>query len=216
MSDALLRVEGLCVERGARLLFERLCLVLRAGEILQVVGPNGAGKSSLLRVLAGVLEPLAGRLYWRGERARAAEYNDELLYIGHKPAVREGLTALENLRWYAHLHSVAGADSGLRRLLRAVGLAGYECELGARLSAGQCRRLALARLGLGVPAPLWILDEPFTALDAAGVATVSGWIARRAEEGGAVVLATHQAAQFGRAAVRRLEVGSGGLGERGD
>lgn len=199
MSDPLLAISNLSIERGERLLFRDYALWVAAGEIVQVAGANGAGKTSLMRAISGLLDPSSGRYSWRGKAVNSANlFSDEVLYLGHKPAVRYQLTALENLRWYAQLHrqqikSVDEAD--LIEALAALGLAGYEHELCSSLSAGQKRRVGLARLAIS-NAPLWILDEPFTAVDVDGVKTLCSWIENYVDEGGAVLYSTHQQVEF--------------------
>ncbi|CDF83055.1 Cytochrome c biogenesis ATP-binding export protein CcmA [Pseudomonas knackmussii B13] len=173
------------------MLFERLDLRLGAGEMLQVVGPNGSGKTSLLRLLCGLMQPTDGEVrlngkpleHQRGELARS------LLWIGHAAGIKGLLTAEENLAWLCALHQPADKAS-IWRALEAVGLRGFEDVPCHTLSAGQQRRVALARLYLDAP-PLWILDEPFTALDKQGVAQLEEHLAQHCEKGGLVVLTTH-------------------------
>ena len=191
MADPRLEAVDLACERGERLLFANLDLTLEAGQVLRVEGQNGAGKTSLLRVLCGLSLPLEGEIRWAGEdiRRRRTEYLTELAYVGHAHGVKGELTALENLR-------VAGAlaghrDEPARQALGELGLAGFE-ELPSKiLSAGQRRRVALARLKVS-RARLWILDEPFTALDRAGVAAVEQMITLHARAGGLCLLTSHQ------------------------
>ncbi len=178
----LLAAEGLALERGGRLLFEGLSLQVNAGELIQVGGANGAGKTSLLRILAGL-----SRYGFSGQIERRAA----LVYVGHQPAVKALLTPRENLAWHASgsgSHHPADIDRALAR----VGLYGYEDVPANALSAGQHRRVNLARLYL-VDSPLWLLDEPFTAIDRAGVADLEQLLVEHAERGGAVVLTSHQA-----------------------
>jgi heme exporter protein A len=178
----LLEVAGLACERDGRMLFEDLTVALRRGECLELRGPNGSGKSTLLRAIAGLYPDYAGTI-------RAAES----LYLGHRPGITGLLTAQENLRWYAALRpGGCSADEALAR----VGMEGYERVPCQHLSAGQLRRVALARLCL-CPAPLWLLDEPLTALDGAGQALVHELIAEHQGNGGAVLCATHQGLELG-------------------
>jgi heme exporter protein A len=187
-----LNAVALQCERDERRLFTGLGFRLEAGDMLRIRGPNGSGKSSLLRLLCGLARPAAGHVELFGQdlyRQRGALAH-RLLWIGHAPGVKALLTAAENLAWLAALHTNAPA-AAIVRALDAVGLRGCEDTPCHALSAGQQRRIALARLYLpGVPA-LWLLDEPFTALDAAGVAQLEAHLASHCERGGTVVLTTH-------------------------
>ena len=185
---------NLACERGERTLFARLEFAVTAGSLLRVAGANGTGKTSLLRVLCGLLEPVAGEVRWHGRniRRQREEYWKDLVYVGHLNGVKEDLTVYENLKV---AQAVAGRDvehDVLRRALDAVGLASFEHTLARRLSQGQRRRVALARLFATTTAPLWILDEPFIALDQRGVAALSERIASHIGCGNMVVLVTHQ------------------------
>jgi heme exporter protein A len=172
--------QNLACLRGERLVFRGLSLAVRPGGALLLLGPNGAGKSTLLRVLAGLLRPDAGSVQWNG-----AEAGGRVAFVGHLDAVKPGLTAWENLALYAR---VGGGDR--RAALAAMGLESL-AELPARmLSAGQRRRLALARLVVS-GAPVWLLDEPTLGLDTASVARLGDALARHRADGGAVVAATH-------------------------
>jgi heme exporter protein A len=203
----LLEARGLRCERDERLLFEGLAFTLRAGEVLQLAGPNGSGKTTLLRALAGLSTRVEGELLWCGRPLAAArwDYLRETLYIGHEPAVKPGLSARENLRWHAALWQRAGS-CGIDRALAAIGLGRFLDTPALQLSAGQRRRVALARLLLS-PARMWILDEPFTAIDHAGVAQIEELIAAHARAGGAVLLTTHHRLAIGEDVVRRIELG---------
>lgn len=185
---------GLRCVRDHRVLFDHLDLTLEPGSVLHLEGANGAGKTSLLRVLCGLLPATAGEVLWRGHsiRQRRAEYHAELLYLGHSPGLKLDLTALENLRFLAALgdREIDG-DPDAGRALAALGLTGFEDLPVRRLSAGQRRRVALARLWLS-GRPLWLLDEPLTALDSAAGERLQARIRRHAETGGAVLLTSHQ------------------------
>jgi heme exporter protein A len=188
-------IRGLRCERDERLLFRDLSFAITAGEVVQVEGPNGSGKTSLLRILSGLSQQFDGELHWCGEpmpRAKLA-FRADLFYLGHAPAVKALLTPLENLRWSlageTHTHKAIMAG------LKEVGLYGYEDVPCFSLSAGQQRRVALARLYL-TTARLWILDEPFTAIDKSGVAALEWHISAHAQRGGGVILTTHHALQL--------------------
>ncbi len=185
--SAVLQAAGLAAFRGERLVFRDIGFTVPAGGALLLTGPNGAGKSSLLRLLAGLLPAAAGTLTWNGEDALAepTAHARRLAYVGHLDAVKPGLTVAENLGFAARL---SGGDPAMA--LGAVGLAEL-AELPARmLSAGQRRRLALARLALSA-APLWLLDEPTLGLDAASVQRFGALLATHRAAGGVVVAATH-------------------------
>jgi heme exporter protein A len=187
---ALLVARDLLLLRGERCLFRGLDLAVPAGALLLVEGPNGSGKTSLLRALAGLLPPDEGEVLWRGESARRQRqaFHAELAWLGHRPGFKGDLTLGENL----------GLEASLRRLssrpeeaLRRVGLAGLERLPFRLLSAGQQRRAALARLACS-GATLWLMDEPFTNLDAAGRALVGELVTGHLSGGGLAVMASHQ------------------------
>jgi heme exporter protein A len=177
VSTPLLVADNLTCERDGRLLFQGLSFALRGGDIVELTGPNGSGKSTLLRCIAGLYPDYEGTI-----EAQPG------LYLGHKLGLNGLLTATENLRWYRALSSGAG---DIEAVLARVGMAGYERVPCQQLSAGQQRRVALARMLIGA-SPLWLLDEPMTALDGAGQRMVADLIRQHATQGGAVLCATHQ------------------------
>ena len=202
-----IQVENLACERDQRELFADLCFELGAGEVLQVAGPNGSGKTSLLRILAGLLLPTAGQLRYGGALISSGDGRDnwrrDRLFIGHAPAVKANLTAEENLAWLCAL-SEPRPQSAIWQALDKVGLRGFEDVPCHSLSAGQQRRVALARLYLQAH-QVWILDEPFTAIDRAGVAELEALVLHHAERGGLVVLTTHHSLEH-LPGVRRLDL----------
>lgn len=188
----LISLNNVRCERDDRVLFEKLRCEVSTGDIVQIQGPNGAGKTSLLRIILGLSQEFEGDVSWRGEPMAKSliDFRQNLLYIGHLPAINRSLTPIENLQWFCSLSNQSDIK-GLENALSAVGLRGYEHIPGHHLSAGQHRRVALARLYVS-QASLWILDEPFTAIDVQGVDRLRQLFASHVERGGAVVLTTHQ------------------------
>ncbi|MDR4305706.1 heme ABC exporter ATP-binding protein CcmA [Chelatococcus sambhunathii] len=189
--------EDLIVARGGRPVLDGVSLSVAAGGALTVTGPNGAGKSTLLRVLAGLINPLAGRVRLEDD---AFEPRERMHLLGHLDAVKNGLSVEQNLRFARDLLGGAG---DLGTALDRVGLSALADLPGGVLSAGQRRRLALARL-LTAPRPIWLLDEPTAALDAAGQALLVDLVAEHRAKGGLVVAATHLPLGFEDAATLML------------
>ncbi|WP_118998331.1 cytochrome c biogenesis heme-transporting ATPase CcmA [Salmonella enterica] len=230
----MLEARDLYCERDERTLFRGLSFTVEAGEWVQVTGGNGAGKTTLLRLLTGLARPDGGEVYWQGEPGKTTllrlltglarpdggevywqgeplrrvrdSFHRSLLWIGHQPGIKTRLTARENLHFF---HPGDGAR--LPEALAQAGLAGFEDVPVARLSAGQQRRVALARLWL-TRAALWVLDEPFTAIDVNGVARLTRRMAAHTAQGGMVILTTHQPLPGAADTVRRLALTGGEAG----
>ena len=208
MTSPVLQTVALACERDLRLLFENLELRLVSGDMVQISGPNGSGKTSLLRLLAGLMQPTEGQVLLNGQplTEQRSELARNLLWIGHAAGIKDLLTPEENLSWLCALHHPAERDA-IWQALAAVGLRGFEDVPCHSLSAGQQRRVALARLYLDSP-PLWILDEPFTALDKQGVAQREEHLAGHCERGGLVVLTTHHPLTRMPSGYRDIDLGS--------
>lgn len=204
----LLNLENLSCHRGERELFSDFSLHLNQGEILQIAGPNGSGKTTLLRIICGLFEADSVKLSWDSEPVDSAlRYADELIYIGHRGALRSYLTVAENLAWLASLDDVEVRPDDIDAVLKQLRLDGYHDEQVSNLSAGQKRRVALARLELS-GAKLWLLDEPFTALDQGGVEILRDWVDHFVDGGGSVILTTHQQVSFRSPSYRVLNLGA--------
>jgi heme exporter protein A len=197
----MLSVRSLSCRRAGRSVFRDLSFDLAAGDCLLVTGPNGSGKSSLLRLLSGLLEPAGGQIQWRGGVA-AETLRGEMLYIGHHDAVKPALTLGETLAYWCALRGTIGHDPVAA--LAAVGLGGFADRSVRRLSAGQKRRLSLARLYL-FPATLWLLDEPGTSLDRQGMDVLRIAIEGHRAHGGIAIVASHE--ELGLAKTQHLAMG---------
>ena len=194
-----------CV-RGERRLFAGVGFRLAGGELLYLQGRNGAGKTSLLRMLIGLLPPETGEIRWHGHTPQSEEFRADLCYLGHLNAIKEELTPLENLLASARLADETLSQDDALDALEQVGLAGREDLACKYLSQGQKRRVALARL-VKERRPLWILDEPFVALDSGAVSWLAGIIGAHLQRGGCTVLTTHQTVDIAAGAIQELKLG---------
>ena len=193
-----LNAQGLSCIKQDRTLFEHFSLQVHAGELIHLVGPNGAGKTSLLRILVGLSEPDSGEvtipdaLQTAEPQAQTVDY--PLIYLGHKLGLNKYLSSVENLAYWASMHGIATNQDQLYTLLARFNLVGLEDVPSGQLSAGQQRRVSLARTQL-LRAHVWILDEPFTSLDVAGVTFIQGLVDDFVSQGGAVLMTSHQTLQ---------------------
>ena len=190
----MLALNDLGCTRSSRRLFSGVSCTVPAGQLLRVQGANGAGKTSLLRIICGLLEPTTGEALWRGQGVAGLreEFGRQLIYLGHAAALKDDLSPLENLQAASTLGGQLLDAAQARAALAAAGLAGYVNTPVRRLSQGQRRRSALARLVQGQYAALWVLDEPFTALDAVATGWLAGLVRSHVKAGGIVVLTSHQ------------------------
>ena len=205
----MLDVVDLECRRGDRRLFSDLNFSLAPGTLLHVRGRNGSGKTTLLRALCGLLAREAGEIRWRGEdiASLGEDYRRDMLYFGHLNGIKSDLNGIENLRVAATLDGDPAVEDDLWQALARMGLAGFEDLPTKVLSQGQKKRVALARLLLS-GAPLWILDEPFSALDLDAVDLLGGLIAEHVAGGGLAVLTTHQEVPLTSGQIQRLHLGA--------
>lgn len=215
----LLRARALAGSRGERRLFEGLDLSLRPGEVVWLRGRNGRGKTTLLRLLAGLSTPAAGTIELQGQplRQAAAEGRRRLCYVAHANALKDDLSATEALRFLARIGGIRPGDDELERALARLGVASRAAAAVRTLSQGQRRRVALARLALPDAPLLWLLDEPFDALDDRGIEVLNGLLTAHARAGGTTLLTSHQALSLREPVPRelRLDVYAPRAGGRG-
>ncbi|MEO8155703.1 MAG: cytochrome c biogenesis heme-transporting ATPase CcmA [Rhizobacter sp.] len=189
----------LACRRGEGVLFKGLQFEVKPGQVVWLRGANGRGKTSLLRLLAGLSTPEAGQVVWGGSARQR-------VYVAHANALKEDLTVIESLRFLARLHGRDDSDARLGEALALFGMASRRDAFVRTLSQGQHRRVALSRLALDVVPSLWILDEPFDALDTEGIATLNDLITRHAANGGSVVLTSHQALTLAQPLLRVVQL----------
>lgn len=191
----LLIASNLSCVRGERILFENLCFSLSEGEVVYLQGENGSGKSSLLRILSGLVRPNDGNLMYKGKALDINQHQlaQDLIYVSHKPSINGTMTAVENIQFWTVLQGIQITQSDIDNVLMALGLAGCEDIPISQLSAGQQRRVALSKLWFKTDAKIWILDEPYTALDYGSIETLNDYISNFVKNEGAVVLTSHQA-----------------------
>ncbi len=191
---AMLELRAVTCVRGGRTLFKDLNRHVHPGQLLRVQGANGAGKTSLLRMVCGLLAPAQGEVLWRGERnsVLGEEFGRQLVYLGHAAALKDDLSAIENLHVAGVLGGLSVIPEQASLALKLAGLAGRDRVPARHLSQGQRRRVALARLVLASSVPLWVLDEPFNALDDHASQWLCGLVAMQLARGGVVVLTSHQ------------------------
>jgi len=207
----MLEVAELECVRGDRRLFAHLSFSLEQGELLYLYGDNGSGKTTLMRAICGLFHPTEGKILWNGKDIRdlSEDYTREVLYVGHKNGIKDDLTAIENLRILSTLDGVHLSEDQAWDSLDRIGLRGFEDLPTQVLSQGQKRRVALARL-LAHQAKLWILDEPFTALDRDAVTMLQEVIRAHVDGGGMALLTTHQEVNLTQGQVKQLQLGGEG------
>ena len=183
MANQMLQVRNAGCERDGRQLFEDLSFSLATGELLQIVGGNGSGKSTLLRVLLGLYTDCQGDINWSVDEAP--------LYLGHRLGIKQSLTVIENLRWFGVLREAPVSQDRIDEAVYKLGLMGFEDSLCAYLSEGQRKRVALGQF-LIMENPCWVMDEPFSAIDADGLSFLMVILQEHLDVNGAIIISTHQ------------------------
>ncbi len=189
--DGYLQIQNLSYQRGTRQLIQNLSFSIHPGNCLQIVGPNGAGKTTLLQIITGLLQPEIGEVLWRGKSVtqNGIDYHQALHYLSHSLGIKNNLTVSENLA--LDVRFSASSKAHIADALNQVGLAEFSSQLCSQLSQGQKQKVALAKL-LCSDRELWILDEPFSALDTISMDQVQNILRQHTEKGGAVILTTHR------------------------
>ncbi|MBC8513188.1 MAG: cytochrome c biogenesis heme-transporting ATPase CcmA [Candidatus Thioglobus sp.] len=187
---SMLSVNKLSCQRGYNLLFENLSFELNSGEVLRISGQNGSGKTSLLKIIAGLNTPELGSIEFDQNQSNSETYQIETLYLGHYAALSSELSCIENLEYLTKLNTEI-LSPNFHDALKEIGLENYEHEPAGNLSAGQKRRIALSLLFIS-QSKLWLLDEPFTALDSDGIKIIENQIEKHCANGGLCILTTHQ------------------------
>jgi len=200
----MLETTGLACERGGLRLFSDISFSLTAGGLLRVHGANGSGKTTLLRALAGLTRPASGAVHWKGHPIDD-EFRGQMLYLGHAPAVKDELSVMENLQFSARLAELESPD--FEKALELLDISHLAERPAGQLSQGQRRRAALARLPLSLETPLWLLDEPFAALDDASIGRVAALCGSHLAAGGMLVLTSHQDVSIAAGAANELVLG---------
>ena len=203
----MLEVRELECVRGDHRLFKGLNFTLQQGELLYLRGSNGSGKTSLIRTICGLMAPADGQVFWKSRdiHTEREEYNRELTYLGHLNGIKGELTAIENLNFANSLSGIKKSENEILEALERLGLAGREDLPTKVLSQGQKRRVALARLLL-TDSTLWVLDEPFTALDVHAVELLSNLIVGHVKSNGMAILTTHQTVEIDSSMMRELDL----------
>ena len=205
---ATLAAVDLACRRGNRLLFKGVNLELQSGHALWLRGRNGCGKTSLLRLVVGLSSPESGRVLWAGTPiGRSNSFARERIYIAHTNALKDDLTVIESLRFLARIHCRDSGDDALQAALRRVDMDGRRDAIVRTLSQGQRRRAALARLALEPPATLWVLDEPYDALDAEGIELVDAMLLEHVARRGSVLLTSHSSPGTGAPPMTEFDLG---------
>lgn len=205
----MLQVSDLSAIRGEKELFQNLSFAVKAGDLIQIEGRNGSGKTTLLRLLTGLSSRIDGEILWKGVDIKDDRdaFHQDLLFLGHQTGVKKDLTAFENLNFYLQIHGKAKPDTdAIWAALAKVGLAGREDIPAGKLSAGQQRRVALARLWLSQQV-LWILDEPLTAIDKQGIKVIEDLFLSHIQKGGMILFTTHQDMFVGLDALQKIRLG---------
>jgi heme exporter protein A len=205
--ESTLRFDSLGCSKGGRQLFQGIDCTVQSGHWLHVVGANGIGKTSLLRMLCGLAPVDSGDILWNGTpiRSQRTAFQHDLCYLGHLNALQESMTVHENLAFTAALGGFVPDAGQIPAILARFGVGGRQDHIVRHLSQGQKRRVALARLALS-PAALWVLDEPFVAMDEAGIGMLTELIAQHLAEGGVTVLTSHQPVEIGAIPAQILEL----------